>query len=220
LSKAVELSLRPLRPEVALVLAWPALQRVTHDSAGATVGLDSSANAQDEGGTFTPLGFNVVRLLLGDVHRRLSRALAPPKSPFGNMVGALAAARQAKSAASGGGGGGGGGGSVLGGSGPASGGHGAAASASGGGGGSSSGSGSSDDGGGGGDGDALLALYLRGGVLKSCHGLLGRLELALVDDLHDADETYARETCMATGADDEGHPDAWPCFELLLRTVL
>jgi len=212
LSKALSQSFRPLRPEVALVLAWPVLQRVEHDTAGNTVGLLSASQQQlpsssEKGNSTAALSFNVARLLLTDVHAHVSRALAPPKVGFGSG-GALAAARQAKLAASG-----------------------SASVASGGAVGSTSTSsgvgalgnsdakanstGSSNCL----DSHALMALYLNGGVFGSLHGLLGRLELALVDDLHDDDEQYARFTCMAPAVDDEGHPDAWPCFELLLRTV-
>jgi len=212
LSKALSLSFRPLRPEVALVLAWPVLQRVEHDTAGNTIGLLSESqqghhqlpSSSEKEKASAALNFNVVKLLLTDVHAHLSRALAPPKVGFGGNGGALAAARQAKLAASGGGASGSNIGST---SGNSVFGNNSDAKAD-----STCNSSSLDS-------NALLALYLNGGVFGSLHGLLGRLELALVDDLHEDDEQYARFTCMAPAADDEGHPDAWPCFELLLRTV-
>ena len=218
IKSAIARSLRPLRPEVAAVLSWPPVQRVTHDTAGETVDLDGGPPLDAH-----VLSLEVATLLLENLHGHLKAALCPPKASAAFV--AMAAQHKATSggaAASGLGGGGGGGGGVGGG---VSGGGGGGAGGIAGGRGLGGGAGPGGGGGGGAaaaicmDGDDLMRLYLNQGVFRALGSVLGRLELALLDDLNDEDEARARETAVSVGKDDEGNAAAWPCFDQLLRVV-
>jgi len=209
LKDALDKCIRPLKPELVGALGWPATERVCHDSNDETVplsnlpGLASQQLTQVQGGGQGVLGFPVVHLLLKLVDRLLKQALKAGGGAGGGNPAFLAAVR----AKQGGGQGGQGAGSsnseerafLLGMRGSELAGRSSCAAGL--------------------DSEGAMGLLLALGTFTALHRLVGRLELALLDDLDDQDEAYARRTCGGVGDDDEGHELSWPCLHLVLSIL-